>query len=190
MQCPLTCNGRRKLYFNDFNSTFNFLFMKLKILFLWALLLPGAVSSFAQVASGECGENLTWMLEEDGTLTISGTGTMTDYTYYAPWRSYAFRIITVIIENGVTSIGNGAFSECRNLTSVTIPESVTSIENDAFHNCYSLTSVTIPGSVTSIGNDAFYYCSSLTSVTIPESVTRIGNYAFYNCRSLTSIEVL
>ena len=93
------------------------------------------------------------------------------------------------ITYNVTSIGNGAFYECRSLTSVTIPNSVTSIGDAAFYQCSSLTSITIPNSVTSIGDDAFYGCSSLTSVTIPNSVTSIGDGAFSYCSSLTSITI-
>ena len=85
------------------------------------------------------------------------------------------------------SIGDGAFSDCSNLTSITIPESVTSIGDWAFSNCSSLTSITIPEGVTSIGEGVFRNCSSLTSITIPEGVTSIGDRAFQNCSSLTSI---
>jgi len=93
------------------------------------------------------------------------------------------------IPNSVTSIGEGAFNDCRSLTSVTIGNSVTSIGSSAFYNCKSLTSVTIPNSVTSIGNHAFYGCKGLTSVTIPNSVKSIGNYAFYYCSGLTSVTI-
>ena len=89
----------------------------------------------------------------------------------------------------VTSIGDGAFRECKKLTSVTIPNSVTSIGVAAFCYCSGLTSVTIPNSVTSIGDDAFYGCSGLTSVTIPNSVTSIGNYTFSDCSGLTSVTI-
>ena len=91
------------------------------------------------------------------------------------------------IPNSVTSIGEGAFDDCYDLTSVTIPDSVTSIGDEAFDDCYGLTSVTIPNSVTSIGDGAFEYCYSLRSMTIPNSVTSIGQYAFFYCINLTSI---
>lgn len=86
----------------------------------------------------------------------------------------------------VTSIGNNAFRDCSNLTSITIPASIISIGSYAFSHCSSLTSITIPASVTSIGNNAFFYCSALTSITIPGSVTSIGQDAFYYCSGLTS----
>ena len=93
------------------------------------------------------------------------------------------------IPDSVTSIGDGAFYDCKNLTSVTIPDGVTCIGIDAFHSCESLTSVTIPDSVTSIGDGAFYDCKNLTSVTIPDGVTSIGEEAFANCHSLTSVTI-
>jgi len=141
--------------------------------------------------SDTCGDNLTWDLYDNGTLTISGTGAMTDWglSESAPWYSYDNNIKKVIINNGVTSIGNRAFWSCISLISVTIPGSVTSIEDDAFEGCSSLTSITIPASVTSIGDRTFFGCSSLTSITIPASVTSIGVSAFILCSSLTSIDV-
>ncbi len=128
-----------------------------------------------------CGDNVNWILD-NGTLTISGTGAMTDYSYGAtPWYSKREEIQTVIIKNGVTTIGNSAFGGCSNLTSITIPTGVTSIGEMAFHSCSNLTSVVIPTGVTSIGERAFYNCSSLASVDISASVTSIGEDAFYGC---------
>ena len=96
---------------------------------------------------------------------------------------------SVIIPEGVTTIGNSAFTDCDNLTSVTIPSSVTSIKEYAFCNCVNLTSVIIPEGVQSIGEKAFSRCKSLPSITIPASVTSIGQLAFQCCISLTSINV-
>ena len=140
------------------------------------------------IAKGTCGENLTWVLDSDGLLKISGTGAMADYKwiYDMPWSSYASGITTVEISDGVTSIGRLAFFRCTSLASITIPDSVTSIGNDAFANS-GITSITIPNGVTSIGNDAFENCTSLESVEMPDSVTSIGNGAFASCEKLKSI---
>jgi len=161
--------------------------MKHKIFTFFLALIASIGTIFA--ASGTCGENLTWNLT-GRVLTISGTGAMTNYSdsNHAPWYDNRSSITSVIIEDGVTSIGSSAFEYC-NLTSVTIPNSVTSIGNTAFFYCSSLTSITIPNSVTSIGDDAFSSCSGLVSVTIPNSVTSIGNTAFAYCSSLTSITI-
>ena len=145
--------------------------MKKRILFLALVmvmiftLLP--VSAFADtVKSGTCGGNLTWTLDSEGTLTISGTGAMTDYSNdsKAPWYSRRSSIKSVIIESGVTSIGDRAFYYYTGLTSVTIGNSVTSIGNYAFYDCTGLTSVTIGNSVTSIGGYAFEGCTRLTEI--------------------------
>ena len=107
--------------------------------------------------------------------------------------NYAFynctNITSVIIPNSVTNIGSYAFGGCSGLTSVTIPDSVTDIGSSAFSGCRGLTSVTIPDSVTDIGSYAFYGCRGLTCVTIPNSVTSIGNNAFYGCSGLTCVTI-
>ncbi len=145
-------------------------------------------SSAAQ--SGTYGDNLTWTLDDNGTFTISGTGEMRYYEYYDyPWYGFRDKIVTLKIDEGVTSIGSYAFYNCTSLTSVTIPDSVTSIGEGTFEYCTSLTGITIPDSVTSIGDYAFAACSSLTSITIPDGVTSISNYAFSGCTALTSITI-
>ncbi|MBQ5976649.1 MAG: leucine-rich repeat protein [Oscillospiraceae bacterium] len=143
------------------------------------------------IASGECGESLTWTLDDQGTLTITGTGDMWDYSSgnKAGWYSYRDSIVTVVIEEGATSIGAYAFNMCTVMTSITIPEGVTSIGVYAFSDCSSLTSITIPEGVTSLGNGVFRACGRLTSVTIPGSVTSIGDYAFGINSSLIDIFV-
>ena len=154
-------------------------------------MVPTNVFAATIVKSGTCGENLTWTLDSDGLLTISGSGEMLNSNSFqiAPWRAYAVDIKQVIIHSGVSQIGDSAFYLCKNLDSITIPDSVTSIGDSAFYLCTNLDSITIPDSVTSIGDSAFADCMRLTSITIPESVTSIGAYAFYECTSLTSITI-
>ncbi|MBQ9392453.1 MAG: leucine-rich repeat domain-containing protein, partial [Oscillospiraceae bacterium] len=152
-------------------------------LVLTLTLLPGAVQTAEAATSGSCGDDLTWTLDDAGTLTISGTGKMKDWTYNntAPWHSNRSSIKKVTIGNSVTSIGDWAFYYCTGLTSVTIPDSVTSIGDRTFSYCSGLTSVTIPDSVTSIGDRTFSDCSGLMNITIPASVTSIGYGAFEGC---------
>ena len=138
------------------------------------------LTAYAAVKTGKCGDNVTYLLDTStGVLTINGTGKMTDYSTNSPFY-FNSSVKTVIIESGVTSIGDWAFYGCTSLTSVTIPDNITSIGVYAFSYCTSLTNVTIPGSVTNIDDRAFYYCENLTSITIPDSVTSIGTNAFYN----------
>ena len=141
--------------------------------------------------------NFTWTLtdeDQDGvdeTLTITGTGAMTDFADWRdrPWNYNYENIKTVIISNGITSISNHAFNGCHKLTSVTIPAGVQRIGNWAFHSCSSanLTSITIPSSVQTIGELAFSGCSYLSSFTIPASVTSIGSDAFWHCFNLSDV---
>ena len=146
---------------------------------------PETVAS--TVKSGMCGDNLTWTLNDDGVLAISGTGVIKDSAFDSTGKQPEIK--TAIIGDGVTSIGNNAFFNCGGLTSVEIPDSVTSIGSNAFRGCTGLTSVEIPDSVTSIGYGAFSYCSSLTSVMIPHGIVTINSYVFSNCSSLTSITI-
>ena len=137
-----------------------------------ASLLPATALAVDIVDSGTCGakgSNLTWTLDSEGVLTISGSGDMHGYgSSDAPWYGSRSRVKSAVIAEGVTSIGESAFENCRSLTSVTIPNSVTSIGWSAFFYCKSLTSVTIPDSVTSIGGGAFAWCTSLTGIWVTE----------------------
>ena len=182
-----------------------FLSILLTAVLLCAVPLVLVDTAYADI--GTCGDNVTWKLTSDGTLTISGKGAMDNYKFDgydylansyrtdAPWDAYryyrdsrSYYIRSVVIENGVTSIGDRAFYGCANLSSVTIPSSVTSIGEYAFYDC-RLASVTIPSRVTSIGSNAFEECESLTSVTIPYGVAEIGERTFYNCQALTSVTI-
>ena len=153
-------------------------------------LLP--VSAFADEvdASGTCGENVTWKLTEDGTLTISGSGEMENYEWGdAPWAGQKDSIRNVVIEDGVACVGNCAFSDCQSLSNVRIPESVTSIGTRAFSDCHSLESVILPGGLNSIGEYAFAWCNNLKDITLPDSLESIDNAVFYDCDSLKNITI-
>ena len=140
---------------------------------------------------GFCGadgheSDVTWKLQ-NGTLTISGTGTMADYSYYqAPWNAYRDTIETVVIEDGVTSIGQYAFYACTSLASITIPKSVTSIGEFAFNNCKALENIDLPEELTKINRYAFAQ-SGLTSVTIPANVKEISKGTFKECTALENV---
>lgn len=136
-------------------------------------------------ASGKCGDNLTWTLK-DGTLTISGTGEMWDYdsSTTASWGAYKKAIRGVIIDEGITSIGNYAFYGYDLIGDLVIPNSVASIGDSAFYSCWQLNgSLVVPEGATSIGNHAFYGCTGFKdNLVIPRSVTNIGEGAFFGCK--------
>ena len=141
--------------------------MSKKLLSILALLCLTVTSAWAD-DSGTCGTSLTYSyVESTHTLTISGTGAMTDFGYMeTPWYGYRTDITNIVIEDGVTTIGEYAFIECEKLTTVTIHNNVTSIGKNAFLGCYSLKTVTIGSGVTSIGKSAFESCKSLTEITV------------------------
>jgi hypothetical protein len=142
-------------------------------------LIAGAGTMFAQYSySGVCGNNLQWNLT-DGTLTITGSGEMTNYLKTdAPWYAYRDYIERLDLSKDMTTIGNAAFYRCSALTSVNIPSGVTYIGGNAFYCCYALENVTIPNSVKTIAGYAFRECYSLTSVDVPDGVTTVGEDAF------------
>lgn len=147
--------------------------------------VPAVVLS---AASGQCGDNLIWTLDEDGTLTIRGTGDMWNWKYGSvPWYSLRNSISNVIIKNGVTSIGDFAFEGCGNISLINMPNGITSIGNSAFDLCVKLTNITMPNTLSSIGNSTFYGCSNITNINIPNSVINIGDGAFVWCNNLSSI---
>lgn len=163
------------------------------------------------IASGICGDDLTWELNSEGLLTISGTGDMYDYTEQdlSPWSNYIDAIISLEISSEVTSIGDysfyrheklsgklslpkgiesiggNAFGDCNGLTGdLVIPDSVTIIEGGAFENCDGFEGgLELPANLSSIGNMAFYRCDGFTgNLVIPESVDIINESVFYGCK--------
>ena len=150
------------------------------------------------VASGSCGENLTWSIDEEGTLTISGTGAMWDYDYVsvdgvwhttAPWYSYS--PTKLVLNEGITYIGYYAFQQAEFTGSLTLPESLTSIGSFAFDGCDGFTgTLVLPEGLTSVGGYAFWDCKGFTGdLILPESLTNIGWGAFQSCSGLTSVTI-
>lgn len=133
--------------------------------------------------SGKCGDNLHWTMDDDGTLTISGSGSVWPFAYNS-LNNIRSLIKKVVIEPGVTSLGVALFQRCTNLTEVSIPDTVIHTGYSTFSNCISLTDIALPDSVVYLEDGVFEYCHSLTSVTIPESVVSIGARAFSNCSRL------
>lgn len=159
--------------------------MKKSLLFL--LLLLAALSFFVSAAgetpgSGRCGENVSWKLDADGTLTVSGSGAMTDYAVdgdgKSPFAAFESEIKDVVIEAGVTTVGDNAFYECYNVSEVTLPDGLVSVGDSAFYYCRELSELSIPDSVMVIGRRGFRSCLALETVTLPDGVERIGEKAF------------
>ena len=211
------CSSLTNVYFNGTETKWN----NIEIAsgndpLLNATLHPSDITNFGG-ANGTCGNGLSWTLSSSGVLTITGSGAMDNFDkstygeykfYSAPWNQYKTKITKVVLPSGLTSIGNGAFNGCSQLTSISIPSTVKSIGRDAFTNtkissitipsgvtkivdsafegCTNLTTVSIPSTVTSIGANAFAG-TGIKSVSIPSSVKTIGNNAFKNCSSLTGV---
>ncbi len=141
-------------------------------LVLLLALLPGGALAAEVFLTGECGDDLSWVLYHDGLLTISGTGAMYDYprdAEYASWYGNQMIITEIVIAEGVTGIGNRAFYGCTALQRITIPASVTSIGDNAFLNCDSLTEITVPATVTRLGDGPFASCRRLTDIKAEEA---------------------
>ena len=143
------------------------------------------------VASGTCGKNLTWVLDDEGTLTISGTGEMWDFEEYAeiPWRDFCTEISSVEVESGVTSIGDRAFSDFYVLRSMELPDTLRTIGTHAFESCTDLETITIPEGVERISAYAIWCCENLQSIIIPASTRNIEEGNFKSCIRLQSITV-
>ena len=153
------------------------------------------------IASGELSTGIKWDLSSDGTLTVTGSGAMPDFTYEsrAPWFSYADSIKSVVIGEGITSIGDLAFYRCAFITSISFSKTVTKIGSYAFSDCTSLTIVRLTVNITIIDVYAFYNCTSLETVEFPSGtagtsgtqprLTKIADYAFCGCVKLKYVYI-
>lgn len=149
---------------------------------LLALLPVGA--SAAEVASGTCGADLTWVLYDTGEMVLSGTGDMEDHPQ-TPWYSYRSQITSLRIGDGVTGIGLRAFKECTALKTLKLGNNLKYIGYDAFYGCTSLDgTLVIPDSVEILDTRAFRQCVSLDAVILGSGLTTIGYEAFMECTGL------
>ena len=152
-------------------------------------LLPTSAMAYT-VTSGTCGdygneEKVTWSLDSNGLLTISGTGEMHHFFEEQPWKDLRQSITEVVIGSGVTNIGYQAFDGCTNLEKVTLSNTIKNIAG--FRSCKSLKSINIPGSVEVISEGAFSNCTALTNIVLPDSVNIIMDKAFSGCTGLKEI---
>lgn len=149
--------------------------------------------TIAPSISGTCGDDLTWNLDENGVMTISGTGAMADFDQQkncasTPWVRYTSYIKEVVVEDGVTSVSNDAFAWCDRLKKVSLPDSLLTLEYQAFYCCRNLTDLTLPKNLQTIGGEAFTN-DGFSELTIPESVTKIGGGAFGGCKYIKQMYI-
>ena len=139
---------------------------------------------------GSCGKFAQWTLDTDGVLTISGRKNLDDFRYHGtPWHDIRDKIRAVVVEDGITYLGDNAFEGCEKLETVTLAASVASMGISVFANCPKLVSVTGSENFTQISDNAFDSCESLTALELNTELTSIGRCAFYNCTSLSSVTI-
>ena len=156
--------------------------------FLMLTILPRNAVSAESVISGTLEENLTWEFR-DGTLTISGNGYMGSYSISEnpPWFHLRDGIHTIVVSEGVMSLGGWVFKEHSNVTKVILPSTLKYISARVFQDCFNLTEINIPDKITEIAEYAFRNCWGLKSFTVPNSVPRLGQGVFEGCKGLESV---
>ena len=162
------------------------------VLLFAALVLKGTCA-YATVYEGMCGENVSWTLDsETKVLTISGTGEMYHDGHFSDalhWhgQNLTTTIQSVVIEQGVTSVGYWAFANCTNLKTISLPDGITVIEANAFDKS-GLTSIVLPNSVTEVQGSAFNDCKQLVSCDLGRGIKHIGKNCFWDCTALKSLK--
>ena len=144
--------------------------------------------------SGQCGDDAHWMLSEDGTLTISGSGGLWDGFVKSRddsglWDGLNNYIKKVVIESGITAIGKEAFGDCQAMTEISIPDTVTAVGDGAFDMCTALKEISLPDSVISLGESAFTNCWSLETVKLSNSISELRYRTFFNCNRMKAIQI-
>ena len=190
----LNGEGKQNISFDSQNSKFNILELtqaRKNYTFepdeCWNTLIEDPVPG---PETSPCGTNAKWSLE-DGVLTISGRGAIDDYGKAAsqPWYASRALITSIVVEEGVTAIGNFNFYGLTNLENVTLARSVTDIGDYAFKNCSGIKELTLPTKLVHIGESAFYGCTGLSQIELPNSLASTGTYVFKNCTGLESAKL-
>lgn len=160
------------------------------MLLVLTLMLSAFPAASAAEYEGTCGKNLSWSFEL-GTLTITGSGDMTDYDseQEVPWYAFREQIFCLMLPEGLTRVGNMAFAGCKNLTAAVIPGSVRQIGGWAFMGCTGLSILRLPEGLLRIEENAFEQCSSLQELRLPDTLTTLEWQAFYRCESLRTVEI-
>ena len=181
--------------------------MDMKIRKIWAIgiamfaacmvILGMRVTVKAETYKGSCGEGINWTVDtETGVLELTGSGDGMLNWYLggtgegdpSPWHSYKKQVTTIMISDGITRIGNYAFSDCVNLTTVIMPDSITEIGKMAFYNSTSLKTIELSENLETLG-DGVFKKSGMESIRFPQSLKTIGESAFYQCRSLVDVQM-
>ena len=162
--------------------------LTLSVMFIFSLFPFSGFATYV-VNRGTCGVNVSWTLDNEGVLLITGQGDMDTGDSLGEGSPFYRRedIKKVIIDNGVTSIGNGAFFDCPRLSVVSIPGSIRTIGERAFYACARLESIALPENLQQIETGAFMGCSSLAEVMLPERISVVEDQVFYNCTSLSKV---
>lgn len=168
-----------------------FLGIAAMLVLLLALLTGTALAADEEIAGADFNDGkMHWSISSDHVLTISGTGEMPSYlgSENPPWYSYRDQIERIVVEDGISVLGDYSFSGCSSVTSVSLPNSLNELGAGCFFLCLKLETINLPSSIHTFKESAFYYCSSLTTITIPEGVTELtASNLFDQCNSLTSI---
>lgn len=153
----------------------HFIFITICVI-MWSICINASA-----LTQGVCSENLTWVLDDNGTLTISGTGEMKTA---GKWNCEDIK--KIVIEEGVTSVYEGAFYDCISLKEVSLPDTLKIIEGWAFSDCITLSNINFPENLEHIGLEAFSGCGSISQIILPDSVKTIEDGAFSGCTFLKS----
>lgn len=160
------------------------------VLFLCLMISLVPIGVSAAETDGTCGENAVWSYDAASrTLTISGSGEISDYWFDSPWETYAPVISRVVIEDGITAVGDNAFEDLLSLTEIIFADTLTVIGDSAFRGCLSLEQVSIPNGVTEIGDGAFEDCANLSHVELPDGLAKISGSMFRDCPRLEAVRI-